>query len=174
MKPGAPGWAGGRNKPTTKRITLEAIRLGSDINKLAGLEVGPASAARWRWQEIGLIVAAALIMAIFLLSPQLAAFRTSESIFPPSVHSITEMFAIVVSMLIFAVAWNAYRQDRPGNIVIIACGFLCVGLLDMAHTLSYKGMPDFVTPASPQKAIVFWLAARYVTALTFLWIALRP
>lgn len=150
------------------------MRLGSDINNRAAPEGEQAFTAGWRWQEIGLIVAAALIMALFLLAPQLAAFRTSETVFPPSAHSITEMFAIVVSMLIFAVAWNAYRQDRPGNIVIIACGFLCIGLLDMAHALSYKGMPDFVTPASPQKAIVFWLAARYVTALTFLWIALRP
>jgi diguanylate cyclase (GGDEF)-like protein/PAS domain S-box-containing protein len=47
------------------------------------------------------------------------------------------------------------------------------GLLDLAHTLSYAGMPDFVTPASPQKAIIFWLAARYLVAFGLLAVALR-
>lgn len=128
----------------------------------------------WRWHKVSLIVAAALVIGVVLLSPELADFRKRESVFPASAHTISELFAIVVSILIFAIAWNAYSQERPGNIIIIACGFLGVGLLDMAHALSYKGMPDFVTPASPQKAIVFWLVARYLTALIFLWVAVRP
>jgi len=33
-------------------------------------------------------------------------------------------------------------------------------LLDIGHMISYTGMPDFLTPSSPTKAIYFWLAAK--------------
>ncbi|MDE2598166.1 MAG: EAL domain-containing protein [Rhodocyclaceae bacterium] len=95
-------------------------------------------------------------------------------LFPLQLHTVMESFAVLVAILIFTISWSTYSAERPGNVIIIACGFLCVGLLDFAHTLSYKGMPDFVTPASPQKAIVFWLFARYANALTLLAVALRP
>ena len=39
---------------------------------------------------------------------------------------------------------------------------------------AYRGMPDFVTPASSQKAIVFWLAARCLVAVGLLIVATRP
>lgn len=88
-------------------------------------------------------------------------------------HSLMEVFSIIVAMLIFAVAWNAYSSERPGNVLILACGFLAVGLIDLAHTNSYPGMPIFVTPAGTEKAINFWLAARLLAAGTLLAIALR-
>ena len=88
-------------------------------------------------------------------------------------HTFMETFAIVVSMLIFGVAWNAYSGERPGNVLILACGFLAVGLIDFAHVISFPGMPDFVTPAGLEKAINFWLAARLLAAGTLLLIALR-
>ena len=95
-------------------------------------------------------------------------------LFPLTLHTVMESFAILVSVLVFAISWHTYSAERPGNLIIVACGFLCVGLLDFAHMLSYKGMPDFVTPASPQKAISFWMCARYVDALILLVVALRP
>ena len=55
----------------------------------------------------------------------------------------------------------------------IGCGLLAVGLVDLAHLLSYKGMPDFVTEAHPEKAINFWLVARYLAAATLLAVAWR-
>lgn len=89
-------------------------------------------------------------------------------------HTTMETAAIIIAMLGFGIAWNAYAQERPGNIVLMGAVLFGAGLLDLAHTLSYAGMPDFVTPASPQKAIIFWLAARYLTALGLLVIAVRP
>lgn len=86
-------------------------------------------------------------------------------------HTALGIFAIVVSMLVFAAGWNASSRHSAGNIVLIACAFLAVGLLDIAHTLSYPGMPDFVTPNSPGKAIHFWLAARSVAGCALLAVA---
>ena len=89
-------------------------------------------------------------------------------------HTTLETAAIVVAMLSFGIAWNAYAESRPGNVVLIGAVLFGTGLLDFAHALSYLGMPEFVTPSSPQKAIAFWLAARYLAAFGLLAVALRP
>jgi hypothetical protein len=49
-----------------------------------------------------------------------------------------------------------------------------VAILDMSHCLSYAGMPDFITPSGPEKAILFWLAARSLAALALLCAAFWP
>lgn len=89
-------------------------------------------------------------------------------------HTTLETAAIVVAMLSFGIAWNAWAESRPGNVLLIGVVLFGAGLLDFAHTLSYHGMPDFVTASSPQKAIAFWLAARFLVAIGLLAIALRP
>jgi diguanylate cyclase (GGDEF)-like protein len=88
-------------------------------------------------------------------------------------HTTLEVAAIIVAMLGFGIAWNAYSQDRPGNIVLLGAVLFGTGLLDFGHTLSYAGMPELVTEASPQKAVAFWLPARLLVAVGLLAIALR-
>ena len=89
-------------------------------------------------------------------------------------HMALETLAIVIAGLIFCVIWSARHEQLPRNTLLLACAFLGVGLLDFGHMLSYKGMPDFVTPSSPQKAIDFWLAARLLSALALLAVAVLP
>ncbi len=89
-------------------------------------------------------------------------------------HSAMETGAIVVAMLVFGIAWNAYSDARPGNVVLLGVVLLGTAMLDFGHMLGYRGMPDFITPASPQKAISFWLAARLLVAVGLLAAALRP
>lgn len=129
------------------------------------------SSARISWS---VVIALSLLFLLVWLSPPLDFLKQSASIFPLSLHTLMEAFSVLVAMLVFTVSWHAYSSERPANVVILACGFFAVGLLDFGHMLSYKGMPDFVTAASPQKAIDFWLSARYAAALTLLTVALRP
>lgn len=89
-------------------------------------------------------------------------------------HTFLESGAIVVAVMIFSVAWHSYRRERSGNVVILACVMIAVALLDFGHVLSFKGMPDFVTPAGVEKSIDFWLAARFMAALGLVAVALRP
>ena len=89
-------------------------------------------------------------------------------------HTALETLAIVVGGLIFAVGWNTPRSESSRNILLLACAFLGVALLDLAHTLSYAGMPAFVTPSGVEKAIDFWLAARALAALALLAVAILP
>jgi PAS domain S-box-containing protein len=89
-------------------------------------------------------------------------------------HMFIETFSIVVAMLVFGVAWNAYSVERAGNIIILACALLAVGILDFAHMLSFQGMPEVITPSGPEKAINLWLTARLVAAFGLFAAALRP
>lgn len=123
--------------------------------------------------RIALVMSSALVLLFFYLEPSLYELRHDGSFFPVWLHTIMESFSIVVSIMVFAVSWHAYRPEQPSNITILACGFLAVGLLDFAHMVSYLGMPEFATPSSPQKAISFWLCARIVSVAVLLMIAFR-
>jgi hypothetical protein len=119
------------------------------------------------------LVAALAVLFLFVWwLPTPPALRGIAHFLP--MHMAMETFAIVVAMLIFGITWNAYRQERAGNAVLLACAMLAVGLIDFAHMLSYRGMPDFVTPGGPEKAINFWLAARLLAALALLGMATLP
>jgi diguanylate cyclase (GGDEF)-like protein/PAS domain S-box-containing protein len=95
-------------------------------------------------------------------------------VFRLPIHTLLETFAVAVAALIFGLGWHAYTEDKPGNVLLLACAFLAVALIDVAHFLSYPGMPDFVTASSAQKSIAFWLCARLVAALALLAVALLP
>lgn len=125
------------------------------------------------WGIIGLLAAMLAVLLLLWLAP-LPAFLHRNGMMPLWVHTASELFSIVVAMLVFGVAWNVYKSERHGNLLILACGLLTVGLLDALHMLSFVGMPELVTPASPQKSINFWLAARFIAALTLLTVAIRP
>lgn len=89
-------------------------------------------------------------------------------------HTAMEVFSIVVAWLVFAVGWNTHDAPRAATSNWLACAFLAVALMDFGHTLSYSGMPNFVTPASAEKAIHFSFAARAIAAFALLALALRP
>ena len=120
-----------------------------------------------------LLIGLALLFALVWLGPKQHTVFEGIAKYQ-SVHLPIETLSIVVSMMIFGVVWNAYSRERAANLVLIACGSLAVGLIDFAHMLSFAGMPDWVTPSDPEKAINFWLAARLTFALTILTVALRP
>lgn len=129
----------------------------------------PSPLPRINWLLAGMTA----LFFVVLLMPPLQALQGVD-IMPLPMHIAMETFAIVVAMMVFGIVWNAYGAERPSNTLILACGFLAVGLLDFGHTFSFRGMPDFVTPSGPEKAIQFWLSGRFLTALTLLAVALRP
>ncbi len=90
-------------------------------------------------------------------------------------HNCTELIAVLVSLLVFVSGYRALLSARVGAVMLLAIAFLGVGVLDLLHMLSYTGMPDTITPNSPQKSMFFWLAARLTAALALLaYVALPP
>lgn len=89
-------------------------------------------------------------------------------------HVLLETVSIVVSMMVFALGWNSRSSDLSGNIVLLSCVFFSVGVLDFLHTVSYGGMPDFISSNDAQKHLYFWLSARLLAAMALLVVAIRP
>ena len=96
-----------------------------------------------------------------------------DVVMPLWLHTLAEFFSILISIMCFGMAWHTYSRERPGNISILAIGVLAVGLVDIGHVMSFRGMPDLITPSGIEKAINFWLVARFITAVLLLFTAYR-
>lgn len=132
--------------------------------------ITPAQRARDQ-RQAQLTVGVLAVLCLIFMSGVLRVDLPSAVFLP--LHTTLEVSAIVVAMLGFGIAWHAHAEDRPSNFVLLGAVLLGTGLIDFAHTLSYAGMPDVVTPSSPQKSIAFWVAARFLIAAGLLLVALR-
>jgi|GEM_PF-849642 len=118
------------------------------------------------------ILALSLLLLFGQALPASRFFATPGAYLP--LHTSLEFLAMVVSGMVFALAWNLRGQAGNNQNLLLGCGFLAVCLIDLAHTLSYPGMPDLVTASGPEKAINFWLAGRFVAAGVLLALAGLP
>ena len=91
-----------------------------------------------------------------------------------AVHSLMEIFAIVVAALIFFTGHGPHETVRSTRSTALGCAFLAVALFDILHFLSYLGMPDLLSPNSPHKSILFWLAGRLAAGIGLLAYVLLP
>ena len=81
---------------------------------------------------------------------------------------------MAISLMVVALAWNLRHLERNSQIMLIGWFSLGVLLIDLAHTLSFPGMPPLVTDSTAQKAITFWLAGRIAAVIGFMLLALLP
>ncbi|GGF07582.1 hypothetical protein GCM10011356_21350 [Kangiella profundi] len=108
-------------------------------------------------------------MGIVLVLPEPELSRGLASYLP--LHTTLEIIAIAVACMVFGIAWVTQKFQPSPKVIILGTGALTVLHLDITHTISYQGMPPFITPSGPEKAINFWLAARFMMALTLLFVA---
>jgi signal transduction histidine kinase len=78
------------------------------------------------------------------------------------VHTALEVLVAAAGLATFAVQWfaagaGAFREARAR---FIGPAFLAVALLELAHLLSFPGMPGFFGPSSTERGIAYWLVAR--------------
>ena len=118
---------------------------------------------------------AGILTALFLAGltlPGIVFFTKPEDY--AILHTVLEFTSMAISLMVVALAWNLRHLERNSQIMLVGWISLGVLIVDLAHTLSYQGMPAFVTESSPQKAITFWLAGRIIAAVGFLLIAVIP
>lgn len=113
---------------------------------------------------------ASLVLVTLLPSPHVAQGVAGYLPF----HTAIEVVAITVASLVFGIAWSVQRYRPNGRALVLGLAFLAVAAFNLSHVLSFAGMPDYVTPGNPEKAIHFWLAARTCAALGLLFVALVP
>lgn len=76
-------------------------------------------------------------------------------------HLVAELATVVVSFMVFAVAAGSYRFHHNAYLLLLGGAYFWVGLLDLAHALTYRGMGLFgVTTAN--LATQMWLSARVI------------
>lgn len=82
-------------------------------------------------------------------------------------HAMIELFAAVVAFTIFSIGWNTRKYSQTNILVILAVGYLVIGITDVLHTLAFKGMGVF-TEYDSNLPTQLWIAGRYLEALTML------
>lgn len=79
-------------------------------------------------------------------------------------HSLIEMTTIVIAFAMLSLTWNTSRFLQSGYLKIIGIGYGLNALLDLFHTLAYKGMGVF-PGLSANFSTQFWIAARFLQAV---------
>ncbi len=82
-------------------------------------------------------------------------------------HSLVEIFSVVVACGIFVITWNARRFFENNYLLFIGIAYLFVSGLDLIHTLAYKGMGVF-KGYETNLPTQLWIAARYMQGLSLL------
>jgi hypothetical protein len=80
-------------------------------------------------------------------------------------HTSVELFSIIVSTMIFTVMWNTRIHIENGYLLFIGIAYLFVGLTDLLHALSYKGMGIF-NDRGANLPTQTWIAARYIESIS--------
>lgn len=102
------------------------------------------------------VIGAVITLGIYLLS------RYNYLLF----HTTAEGFSILVAGAAFIIAWNSWAFNQNGYLKVLGIAQLFIGMLDLVHTLAYKGMgvfPGYDTNLPTQ----LWIVARYIQALSF-------
>ncbi|MCX5826730.1 MAG: hypothetical protein NTV58_01840 [Deltaproteobacteria bacterium] len=80
-------------------------------------------------------------------------------------HSIVEIFSILIAFSIFVIAWNSREFLDNDYLLFIGTSFLFIGVIDLLHTLAYKGMGVF-HGYDANLPTQLWIAGRYVQSLS--------
>ena len=82
-------------------------------------------------------------------------------------HTLAELFAITVAIISAIVAWHTYALAKNQFLLLLGCGYLFIGGLDLAHMLSFEGMP-FVKNDAGNISLQFWISARLFESVLLL------
>jgi len=82
-------------------------------------------------------------------------------------HSIAEIFSIAIASCIFLIAWNLRRFLDNNYVLFLGISFLFIAIIDILHTLAYKGMGVF-QGYDANLPTQLWIVMRYMLAVSFL------
>jgi len=81
-------------------------------------------------------------------------------------HVVAELFSITVAWSVFLLVWNVRRYMDNDALAFLGIAYLYVGILDMLHTLAYKGMNIFALSDSANTATQLWISGRVMEAVS--------
>ena len=104
------------------------------------------------------------IVTVAVLAGLFAVSRSNFLLF----HGLAELFSIAVAWSVFLLVWNTKRFARNDALLFLGIAYLFIGLIDLVHTLAYKGMGVFPDIQTANLATQLWIAARGMEALSLL------
>lgn len=85
-----------------------------------------------------------------------------------TIHLLIEILIIVVSLTIAIQSWLISPYLLSSTRLYLGALFLTIGLLEIAHALSYKGMPFFITESTTYAATWFYMMSRLFLSIGLL------
>lgn len=82
-------------------------------------------------------------------------------------HNIAEVFSIFIAWSIFIIAWNTRKIATNDYLLFLGISYLFVGVIDLVHTLAYKGMGVFPGYGA-NLATQLWVGSRYLESISLL------
>ncbi len=82
-------------------------------------------------------------------------------------HTLVELFAIVVAIILSVVAWHTYSFSKNHFLMFLGTGYFWVAILDLMHTLSFPEL-NLVEAVTVNTTTQFWISARYSEAILLL------
>ena len=81
-------------------------------------------------------------------------------------HTISEIFSICIAFTVFLITWNSNNYLKNNYLILIGISYFFIGVIDLFHTMSYKGMQIFKD--YDYYANQLWIAARYFESIILL------
>ncbi|GAE35374.1 MASE3 domain-containing protein [Halalkalibacter akibai] len=105
-------------------------------------------------------VGLSLFLLVFFQGIQTNMYHLTDHLL---IHTILELASIAISFSIFLYGWLAYSYTKSKLLLLVSLAFMTVGIFDVFHTFSYKGMP-FLIAENFQTTVWFWLIGRLTEA----------
>jgi PAS domain S-box-containing protein len=83
-------------------------------------------------------------------------------------HGIAEFFSIAVAWSVFLLVWNSRRIVQNDAMLFLGIAYLFVGMIDLIHTFSYRGMGVFPNYLASNYATQLWISARSLETISLL------
>ena len=113
-----------------------------------------------------------LLIGIHMFHTQLSSLYNERDYL--GYHMILEFFSIAIAMNIYLYGLRKFNKYGSSDMLLLSFTFFTVGMIDILHTLTFKGMPYFITTSSIAKATWFWVIARILEALLMLFLIALP
>lgn len=82
-------------------------------------------------------------------------------------HSLVEIFSVLVASAIFVIVWNSRSFMKNNYLLVVGVSYLFIAIIDLLHTVAYKGMGVF-PGYDANFATQLWILARYIQSISLL------
>jgi len=86
----------------------------------------------------------------------------------PGVHLAMEFALIITAACASLMSWYDYKYKHEIRAIVLCLTFCTVAIFQFVHTVSYQGMPDFLTPNTVNKASTYWIISNLFMGAGFL------